>query len=467
MSADQPSRTSEMEAAVCRAITSSAVTTLAAELIARPSVSGDEGAFQSWLPGRLSQLGLDVDSVDLDLAGLSEHWAFSSEFERGQAVAVLAGIGGADQDGGTSARTLLIDAHVDVVPAGHEQDWTSPAFRPEVRDGRLYGRGACDMKGGLAAAAVALAAIRDAGVELPGWVRLACVVGEEDGGSGTLGLLATGLRADGCLIPEPTDLVVAPAVAGALSWRVTIRGRSAHGCLREEGVSAIEKFAVVQHAVADLERRRNDRATPGFTWLDRPFAICGGRIEGGDWASSECDWLVWEGRYGVSPDEDLDAARTEFEQAVATACRQDDWLDKHPATVQWWGGQFLPARTDTADPVVAEVIGAVRAVRRDADEPVLVRGMPYGCNAGLTVQVAGIPTVVFGPGDIRDAHRPDESVAVADLVDAARAIALFVLRYCGAGSDPGTHVPDPVDVVADRAVGGEEAAARHVEDRLA
>lgn len=418
---DAPSL-SPLEAAVCDRITPESLVALTSELVAIPSLSGQEGGIQTWLAGRLTELGMSVETIDLDMATLAQHPAFSSEVDRAEAVAVLGRIGSG------RGRTLLIDAHVDVVPPGHEEDWETPAFAPAVRDGRVYGRGACDMKGGLAAAAIAMSAIAASGISLSGTVILACVVGEEDGGSGTLGVLEHGIRADGCLIPEPTGGALVPAVAGALSWRITVRGKSAHGCLREEGVSAIEKFAIVHRAVLDLEEGRNARSSPGFEWLTRPFAICGGRIVGGDWPSSECDWLVWEGRYGVSPEEDLAAARAEFEEAVAAACASDPWLAAHPASIEWWGGQFLPARTSLDDPIVTTTMAAVTDVTGVAPQ---VRGMPYGCDAGLTVGVAGIPTVVLGPGDIRDAHAPNESVTITNLVDAARVIAVSVLRFCG------------------------------------
>jgi acetylornithine deacetylase len=187
--------------------------------------------------------------------------------------------------------------------------------------------------------------------------------------------------------------------------------------------------------VLALERERNrDRGgalTGGerlFDWLERPFAICGGRVQGGDWPSSEADWLTWEGRYGVAPGEDLDTARAQFEDAVAGVSADDPWFAEHPPTVEWWGGQFLPARTPLEDPVVSTTRSAATDV---AGRSVPLRGMPYGCDMGLTAGVADIPTVVCGPGDIRDAHVPDESVAVADLVASARTIAVTAIRFCG------------------------------------
>lgn len=412
-----------IEQRVRSAVDADRLVELTSGLIAVPSLSGDETAGQHLVAAQLRALGAAVDTWDIDMPALEAHPWFSAEVERPTALGVVGTLGRGQ------GPALLLNGHVDVVPTGDPGDWSTPPFAPAVRNGRVFGRGACDMKGGLAAALHALEVIAGAGIELEGSVALASVVGEEDGGCGTLAMLEHGVRADGCVIMEPTELSVVPAVAGALSWRVRVRGLSAHGCLREEGVSAIEAFGPVHRAVLDLERRRNAREPDAlFAWLDRPFAICGGRIAGGDWPSSEMDWLVWEGRYGVAPGEDLVTARAEFEQAIAEAAARDPWLRDHPPTVEWWGGQFYPGRTDVAAGVVSTVRAAATQV---TGTPPAVRGMPYGCDLGLTTNVGNIPTVVFGPGDVRDAHRPDESVPVDDLVVVAQTLVATALRFCG------------------------------------
>lgn len=419
-----PGPPTDLEQAVLDHVDVDRLVALTSRLVTVPSVSAEESPGQHVVAELLAGAGAAVEVTTHDLRALRDHEAYSAEFDRDELLGVVGRVGTGE------GPTLLVDGHVDVVPPGDPGDWTTPAFTPTVRDGALYGRGACDMKGGLAAAVHAVEAIRDAGVELAGEVAVASVAGEEDGGSGTLALLAQqGVVADACVVAEPTDLAVAPAVAGALSWRITVRGLAAHGALREEGVSAIEKLPVVLDAVQRLERRRNERhADELFGWLDRPFAICGGRLAAGDWPSSEADWLTWEGRYGVAPGEDLAAARDELAAAVADAAADDPWLAEHPPDVSWWGGQFLPARTAPDDPVVTTTAGALASVTGRAAP---LRGMPYGCDMGLTVGVGGIPTVVFGPGDIRAAHRPDEHVPLADLRTASATLALTMLRATG------------------------------------
>ena len=325
--------------------------------------------------------------------------------------------------------TLLLNGHVDVVPPGDPGDWTYLPWSPTVVDGKIYGRGAVDMKGGLVCGLYAAKALVEAGVELAGTLLVTSVIGEEDGGSGTLATLEHGVRADAAIVMEPTGLTIAPAQAGALSFRLTVRGLSAHGATREEGVSAIEKFAPLHQALLDLERQRNASVSnPAFAHLERPFALCIGRLEAGDWPSSEADWLRAEGRDGVAPGEELDEARGALEGAVAAAADGDPWLRDHPPTVEWVGGQFHPAVIANDHPLVELVSTAHADV---SGSPPALRGAPYGSDMGKLVPVGQIPTVIYGPGDVRVAHRPDEYVTIDELERCTQALVLAALRFCG------------------------------------
>jgi len=299
-----------------------------------------------------------------------------------------------------------------------------------VEEGRLHGRGALDMKGALAAGLEAVAAVRRAGVRLRGSVRLASVVGEEDGGCGTLATLQRGHRADGAVVMEPTALAVAPAQAGVLNFRIRVAGLAAHGAVRREGVSALEKLFGVHAALRRLEEARNARlgGDPIFASHELPFPICVGTVRGGDWASSVPDHVTVEGRMGLAPGETPEDARREMAGALAHAAEVDDWLRDHPPSLTWWGGRFLAARTPVDHPLVTAVHDAARAV---LGRPPTLEGMTYGADLGLLTGVGGIPGVLFGPGDIRRAHRPDEWVAVDDLVATARTLAVAIVRFCG------------------------------------
>jgi acetylornithine deacetylase len=295
------------------------------------------------------------------------------------------------------------------------------------------------MKGGLVCALFAAKAIRDAGVRLRGRLSVASVVGEEDGGTGTLATILRGHTADGAVVVEPTELAVIPAHAGSLMFRLVVPGLSAHGCAREEGVSAIEKFLPLFAALRRLEAERcgvavgaadvaGEPHSPLFARYRLPWPIEIGTVQAGDWASSVPDKLIAEGRVGVAIGEEPAAARRAFEEAIARAAAADPWLAEHPPDVEWWGGRFDPAVTDTVDPIVTAAAGAAADVTGSAPP---LEGVTYGADMRLLVQVGHIPTVLFGPGDVRVAHMPDEFVPIADLRIAAQALVLTALRFCG------------------------------------
>jgi acetylornithine deacetylase len=234
---------------------------------------------------------------------------------------------------------------------------------------------------------------------------------------------------------EPTELVVAPAQAGCLNFRVRVPGKAAHGAVREEGVSALEKLFPMYRALEELEAERSGRlgGDPLFRRYRTPFAICVGTVSGGDWASSVPDHVAMEGRYGLAPGEEPETARAEMAAALAAAAERDPFLREHPPALEWWGGRFLAARTDPGHPLVESLQGAAAAV---LGREVALEGMTYGADMGLLSNVARVPTVLFGAGDVRRAHRPDEYVDVADLVVQARALAVGAMRFCGVESAP-------------------------------
>jgi acetylornithine deacetylase len=415
---------SSAEATVLNAIDRGEMLRNLAELVAIPSLGGQETPAQEWMAARLRALGMDVDVWPIAFDTLQTHPAFSMEVPRTEGVGVVGTLG--DGDG----PTFLLNGHVDVVPVGDLAQWTSDPFTAAIRGDVVIGRGACDMKGGLAAALAALRALVASSASLAGRVALHSVIAEEDGGAGTLAAIVRGHRADGALSMEPTQLILAPCHAGALSFRIHVHGLSAHGCVREEGVSAVELFRPIHDALLALEAERNTRLRqPLFESYRLPYALSIGRVSAGDWPSSVPDRLTCEGRYGIAPGEDASTAKRDFEHAVAAAATQHPYLRDHRPTVEWWGGQFLPATTPMDSSVVVTTAGAIADVTGRAPR---VEGMTYGADMRLLVNEAGIPSVLFGPGDVRHAHRPDESVPIDDLLIVTRVIALTALRFCNA-----------------------------------
>jgi acetylornithine deacetylase len=420
----------EVERRVLDAIDMNGLLDYLCQLVAVPSLSGQETAAQESVAHKLASIGLEVDVWSLDFASLKRHPAYTVEVERSEGLGVVGMLG---EGKGPS---LIFNGHVDVVPAGDPANWRYPPWEGTVADGRVYGRGALDMKGGLTCALFAAKAIADAGLRLKGRLLVESVIGEEDGGVGTLAAILRGYQADGAVVMEPTNLIIAPAQAGALNFRVTIKGLSAHGAIREEGVSAIERFAPVYQALMELEAERN-RAPhdPLFATYKLPYPICVGTMRAGDWASSVADWLVLEGRYGVAVGENLSEARRRLEAAVSQVAEADPWLQAHPPQVEWWGAQFAPAAIPAEHPLVQSVAGSFTALTGAVAR---IEGMTYGADMRLLVNDAKTPTVLFGPGDIRLAHRPDESVPIEDLRVATQVLALTALRFCGYEEEAGS-----------------------------
>ena len=401
-------------------------------LVGLASVSGSMGEqiVQHRLAERLQGLGCEVDLWALDLATLTADPRFP-----GMEVPREAGLGLVGEltspAGGSDGPTVILNAHTDVVPPGDDLLWTSPAFVPRVdaaSDGResLYGRGACDMKGGLVAVLAALESMREKGLPRRGRVLVQCVIGEEDGGLGTFATLARGHVGDVAVIPEPTSCQIVCANAGALTFRLSVPGRAAHGGSRWDGVNAVAEFWPLWQAMEALEASRNTAIHPLMQHLPLPYGISIGTVHAGDWASTVPDLLVAEGRLGVVLGEDTEHARDALREAVADACQKSAWLREHPADVEFVGGQFASGMISPDDPLVAAVAATHERLTGQVPQ---VHGAAYGSDLRLLAAL-GIPTVHYGPGLASHAHSPDEHVPLDEVELTAEVLVGVVEHYC-------------------------------------
>jgi len=389
-----------------------------------PSFGGEETAAQRRVARELEGMGLDVDIWELDFDSLRSHPSFSMPIEREEGLGVVGSMGA--QEGG---RSLILNGHIDTVAPGDEDNWTHPPLTGTVIDGRIYGRGVSDMKGGLCCAIFAAKAILDAGVELKGKLQIQSVIGEEDGGVGALATVLRGHTADAAVAMEPTELKVSPCHAGALAFRVEVSGKSAHACVREEGVNAIEKFIPLFNALRELETQRNTGVDdPLYARYKIPYPINVGTIHGGTWPGSVPENLTFQGRVGVVVGERVEDARRSVEEAISGAARADPWLKDNLPRVEWSGYQFDPATIAVDHPIVETVGGAFRDVTSGA--PVF-EGMTYASDMRHLINTGNTPTVLFGPGDVRNAHAPDEHVEISELITVAKTLAITALRFCG------------------------------------
>ncbi len=363
---------------------------LARALVATPSVNPalDEGGQG------------EAGAAEL-VAGWLSGWGFEverHEFARGRTSLVARVSRGA-------GRSLLLSGHLDTVGV---QGMTIDPFAATVRDGRLWGRGAADMKGGLAAA---LAAARDlAATDFSGTLLLALTADEEEAGRGCRQLVDAGLRADGAIVCEPTSLAIMPAHKGFAWVRIEFRGQAAHGSRPERGVDAILHAGQFLARLDEIETRLTQRKRHPLLGFG---SIHAGTITGGTSPSvypSRCS-LVLERR--TLPGESAAAIRSETEFVLAQLRSEVPSLDA--------GLEILLHRNGSEVAVDHEMVTLLERALEEVGEEPAVRGMSAWVEASI-YNDAGIPTVCFGPGSIEDAHTADESAPVAEIETAQRAL---------------------------------------------
>lgn len=403
--------------------------TLLSRMVQQASIQGNEQGVQEVVVEKLKSLGLTVDQWDPDYKELAKNPYFvpsrTSYAGSPNVVGVLKGTGG--------GRSIILNGHIDVVPEGDRTKWTDDPFSGKVKDGKVFGRGTTDMKGGNVSMLLALEAIIQSGIKLKGDVIFESVIEEEAGGVGTLATLLRGYKADAALIPEPTNMKLFVKQQGSMWFRITVEGRSAHGGTRYEGVSAIEKAVLVHEAVLQLESLRNARITdPLYKSTPIPVPINMGKIQGGSWPSSVADLVTIEGRIGVAPDEEMEAVRKELMACVATVSRNDSWMKDHPAKVEFFGAQWVPNSLDTKHAFAGIVAKAFTDVYGKSP---IIEASPWGTDGGLLSKVGSIPVLVIGPGETRMAHYPDEYIEIDPMIRCAKVFAQVLIEWCGNESD--------------------------------
>jgi acetylornithine deacetylase len=396
---------------------------VALRLVRIPSVTGDEGAVQDLAASLLADIGLAVERIEPPLGAVraDPDWP-GDEMPRERLPIVFGRLG---RPGG---RRLVLVGHVDVVPTGDLATWTHDPWAGELDGDRLYGRGAVDMKGGVASILGAVRALVGAGLadQLQGEVLVAIVPSEEDGGQGMLAAIRAGATGDMAVITEPTGLDVVIAHAGAITFKLTVPGRAAHASVRREGISALDKLQVFVRALEADETARNAAETdPLMTAHGLPYATIIGKVSGGVWASSVIDKLEVEGRYGVKLGQSWRDAERDLQRCIDDANESDPFLREHPAIVELTGGRFSSSRVAPDHALPVGLAAAVRDVLRREPE---LGGEPYGADMRLLVNEGNTPTVIFGPGDKRVAHSADEWVSLDEVASCARVLAAWLVR---------------------------------------
>lgn len=395
-------------------------------LIAFRSTPGEEAGVQAYLAEVLSDSGFSPAAApveetivdDPDYTPVPGHRGYQ---DRPNIILELAGAGG--------GRSVIVNTHTDVVPA------PAAMFAATVQDGIVRGRGACDAKGQVVTVMLALRALRELGIRLAGAVEAQFVIEEEAGGNGSLSVLAAGRRADAAVVLEPTGLVVRSANRGAAWFRLTVEGRSVHMGRYPEGVNAFDEMLGLIPVLEEYEAklRKASRGTPGFPDEPSPVVVNIGRVRAGDWPSTVPGECVVEGGIAFLPNRTVRRIGEEIKALIEA--RATPWARKH-ACFALCGLRNEAFETPAGHP-------AVRAFRDAAEEvlgPQPAEGWIASCDARLFFHRGGMPTVVFGAGDLRRAHAMDEQIDMREIVSAAEILARFLARWCGAGGKEQGHV---------------------------
>ena len=326
-------------------------------------------------------------------------------------------------DSGLPGKTLLFNTHIDTVGPGDMED----PFEPRIKDGKLYGRGADDPKGAMACAIEALLAIKETGALKKGKIILTGVVDEEKCSLGTVDLIESGIKADGAIIAEATDMKISTCHKG-LEWlRFRFIGKAVHSGAQSEGINAIDKAAAFVTAV-------NNKLAPALKEKSHPMlgegtvncAVIRGGIEPSN-VPGEC---VLELDRRFLPSESYESMLGGF-QSIMSGLSAKDQSFKCEMTVSEDAAMkkpylHLPMETDLSHPLVTAMKSAVSETGR---VPCLC-GYPAWTDAGLLSSYAHIPCVIFAPGRIEQCHASDEHIPVNDLPDAALIYALAATEFC-------------------------------------
>ncbi len=384
-------------------------------LIAIPSIRGKEGPAARFVAERIRPYVDEASLVPIPESLMQDpDYAFPLPgFSYGDTQNVECILRGTGQ-----AAPILFNAHLDVVPPSQGQ---ADPYRARLEDGVIFGRGACDDKGPLATLFALAMLLREAGIRPPGDLIFQFVVEEENGGNGTLAFIRRGVSASAAVVLEPTELAIVPAVRGAVWFTLSLYGKAGHSGNIAGRISALDKaFEAIQ-----IFRRYHDRllaqsrGIPLFDEFADPMPLTIGQCEAGNWPASVPSKAVLKGLIGFLPNR----TRRQVQQELLAALQNegDEWLRDHfelEFNMLNNDGNMIPA--DHA---------LVKALQRSLEKhniPPVIRAQTAACDAWQYNNVAGIPTVVFGPGSLLHAHSKEEQIRLTDILKAAQILADFV-----------------------------------------
>jgi acetylornithine deacetylase len=399
------------------------------EFIRHGSTRGAEHAVQDFVFRALRSRGYAMERFDMDQAALARHPGSGTFSEEHSRAPIVVGIHRPREEAG---RSLILQAHVDVVPTGPASMWTHPPFDPVIEGDWLYGRGGADMKCGHAANIYALDALRNIGLQPAATVYVQSVVEEESSGNGALMTHLRGYKADAVLIPEPEDEMLVRANVGVIWFQIDVRGVPVHVSKMGTGANAIDAAYRVIGELRRLEAEWNLKreGVEYFQDLEHPINLNIGKIEGGDWASSVPCWCKVDCRIAIFPGTSAQSAMKEISDRIAAFARTDRFLSNNPPAVTFNGfrseGYVLQPGSE-AEAVLA------RAHEAAIGSPLKTFTSPAYLDCRVYSLYDKIPALCYGP-ITQGIHGFDERCSIASLKKVTTAMALFIAEWCGVES---------------------------------
>lgn len=396
-----------------------------ARIVRHPSLLGEEAGCLSEMAEIYAELGLSPFRVDVDPAALADHPGFSPPLV--PYTAARAPVVARHQPRERRGRSLMLQGHIDVVPVGAADLWTTPPFEPSIRDGRMYGRGACDMKAGVTAALMAFMALKEAGLQPAAELQMAAVIEEECTGNGALAVMQALPKPDACLIPEPGQRLLTAEVGVVWAW-VTVTGKPVHVSHKLSGISAIEAAFIVSQAFQAYEARMNEpqRRHPAYASDNHPINVNFGTIEGGEWNSSVATRARIGMRVGVMPGYSCRQTKADIEALVADVAR-DPRMAGTELRVEFRGfmadGAIFPESQGISQ--------AISACHRElTGETLRGQAMHALTDARFYRLYQGTEATCYGP-EGENIHGIDEWVDLASITEVTKALALLIAGWCG------------------------------------
>jgi acetylornithine deacetylase len=396
------------------------------DLVRFGSTRGAEHAVQDFVFRALRDRGYAMERFAMDAAALARHPGSGAFDEAHSRAPIVVGI---HRPRNETGRSLILQAHVDVVPTGPASMWTHPPFEPVIEGDWLYGRGGADMKAGHAANIFALDALRRIGLQPAATVYVQSVVEEESTGDGALMTHLRGYKADAALVPEPEDEKLVRANVGVIWFQIEVRGVPVHVSKMGSGANAIDAAYRVVSELRALEAEWNLKkdGVEYFDHLEHPINLNIGRIEGGDWASSVPCWCKVDCRISIFPGTSAASAMQEIADRVAAFARGDRFLANNPPAVTFNGfkseGYVLQPGSE-AEAVLA------RAHRAATGSPLQTFTSPAYLDCRVYALYDRIPALCYGP-ITENVHAFDERCSISSLKNITTAMALFIAEWCG------------------------------------